>query len=188
MLVLGIGNRIYGDDGVGVCLAYALSRCCHTRDVDVVWVDRPTIGDIALLEGYEAVVILDAIDYSSMSVLGLDSKAAVAVIELDPARLDVNDVIGLVDNADAHTMDPTYIVSLAYSAGLFRGVAYLVAVSVKDTEFGKGLSDEAKANALKALIELEKIVATKHGATLGCDYGCVKSTLDNLCCNPLASL
>jgi hydrogenase maturation protease len=179
---------VYGDDGVGVCLAYTLPRCCRTKGVDVVWVDRPTIGDIALLEGYEVVVIIDAIDYSSMSVFGLGPKAAVAVIELDPARLDVSDVVGLVDSADAHTMDPAYLVSLAYSAGLFEGVAYLVAVSVRDTEFGKGLSEEAKANALKALIELEKIVATKHRATLRCDYGCVKSTLDNLCCNPLASL
>ncbi len=179
---------MYGDDGVGICLAYALSRCCHRAGIDIVWIDRPTIGDTAIFEDYEGVVIIDAIDYNSMKALGLNTNASIILVELDPKRLEEEDIVGLIESADAHTMDPTYMVSLAYSAGLFEGKAYLLAIPVENIEFGYGLSEEVKARAIKALDILEEVTTEKYNATIRCQRDCIKSILDSLCGNPLSPL
>jgi hydrogenase maturation protease len=61
-LVLGIGNTLLGDDGVGISVVRKMRAECNQEDqIDVA---ETNVGGIALLDlitGYEKVVIVDAI-------------------------------------------------------------------------------------------------------------------------------
>jgi hydrogenase maturation protease len=61
-LVLGIGNTLLGDDGVGIYVVRKIGAECNREDsIDV---QETSLGGIALLDliaGYEKVIIVDAI-------------------------------------------------------------------------------------------------------------------------------
>ncbi len=135
-LILGVGNTMYGDDGVGYCVARAMRACFPpTLEVDVEPRQTVSLGDSALLLDRRVAVIIDAgvdIDYIGVYEVG-DSD------EL-PIRLE-----------DSHSVDPIKLVEVASAAG-FRGKVFLVLIPVRDTEFGKGLSRYALKNAVKAAV------------------------------------
>ena len=65
-LVLGIGNPILSDDGVGIHVMRKLQK--HVDDPGVVF-EEAAVGGMALLDmivGYERVVMIDAIQLSDM--------------------------------------------------------------------------------------------------------------------------
>ncbi len=60
-LVLGLGNPILGDDGVGWRVVEAVASCALPSQVEV---DRCSLGGLSLMErmsGYERVILVDAI-------------------------------------------------------------------------------------------------------------------------------
>ena len=60
-IVLGVGNQILGDDGVGVHIANELRK--HVKDPDII-IDEAVTGGMNLLElilGYEKAIIIDAV-------------------------------------------------------------------------------------------------------------------------------
>jgi len=60
-IVLGVGNRILGDDGVGVHVANELRN--HVKNTNVV-IDEATTGGMNLLDliiGYDKAIIIDAV-------------------------------------------------------------------------------------------------------------------------------
>lgn len=64
-LVLGLGNSILTDDGVGLAVAEEVGRRLHAGDVTVA---EASVGGLSLLElvvGYDRVVIIDAIQTGS---------------------------------------------------------------------------------------------------------------------------
>jgi len=64
-LILGLGNPILTDDGVGVYIARAVAQRCSRADVTFA---EASVGGLRLLEviaGYERVIIADAIQTAS---------------------------------------------------------------------------------------------------------------------------
>jgi hydrogenase maturation protease len=67
-LIIGLGNPILGDDGVGWRVAEAVERrlaaeVCPDGQPPLVEIDRMSVGGLALMErivGYERVVLIDA--------------------------------------------------------------------------------------------------------------------------------
>jgi len=60
-IILGVGNRILGDDGVGVHVANELKR--HVKNTDIT-IDEATTGGMNLLDliiGYDKAIIIDAV-------------------------------------------------------------------------------------------------------------------------------
>ena len=60
-LVLGIGNLILGDDGVGVQVAQELSRTIKDENVDVKDVSVDGLNLLELMVGYDRLIVIDAI-------------------------------------------------------------------------------------------------------------------------------
>jgi hydrogenase maturation protease len=63
-LVLGLGNPILGDDGVGWAVASAVEEAVSNLELDVE-VDFASLGGLSLMErtlGYEYVILIDSID------------------------------------------------------------------------------------------------------------------------------
>ena len=60
-LILGVGNKILGDDGVGIYIANEIKKKINNPDIKV---DEAITGGMNLLDlilGYEKVIIIDAV-------------------------------------------------------------------------------------------------------------------------------
>lgn len=60
VLILGLGNPLQGDDGVGCRAIEALERCELPPDVEAMDGGTPGIGLIHLLEGRRRAILIDA--------------------------------------------------------------------------------------------------------------------------------
>jgi len=60
-LVLGIGNSLLGDDGVGVYVAQDLAKKIRDKNVDVKDVSFDGLNLLELIVGYDRLIVIDAI-------------------------------------------------------------------------------------------------------------------------------
>jgi hydrogenase maturation protease len=60
-LVLGLGNPILSDDGVGCYVATALKERIHSPDVDIQEASVAGLDFLDLLTGYDRLILIDAI-------------------------------------------------------------------------------------------------------------------------------
>jgi hydrogenase maturation protease len=63
-LVIGLGNPILGDDGVGLVVAREVESCLDTSEQNVE-VDYLTLGGLSLMErmiGYQRVILIDSLN------------------------------------------------------------------------------------------------------------------------------
>ena len=60
-LVLGIGNTILGDDGVGVSIARELDTKIRNDNVDVLDVNIDGLNLLEIIVGYDKLIVIDAI-------------------------------------------------------------------------------------------------------------------------------
>ncbi len=69
ILVLGLGNELYGDDGVGVHVVRSLKRNLRTKGKNPEWLEKvdfkeSSLSGLALLDviiGYDRLVVIDTI-------------------------------------------------------------------------------------------------------------------------------
>lgn len=105
ILVAGIGNVFLGDDGFGVALADRLARRVLPAGVEVVdYGIRGMDLAFAILEGYDAVVLLDATPRGG-------APGTLYVIEVDP------DQKADITSPGGHGMDPLQVIGLVRSFG-----------------------------------------------------------------------
>lgn len=138
-VVIGLGNPLMGDDGVGLA-ALGRLRAQFCTDPFVTWVDGGTAG-LALLPAFESahrVLLLDAIDSGStpgtrIEIDGPHLPRRLAA-KLSPHQVDVAELLALSDLRDA-------------------GPEALVAFGVQPerVEFGVGLSASV-SSALEELV------------------------------------
>ena len=61
-LILGVGNTVRSDDGVGVHVARGIAHAGAPDDVDVAFAGTSGLGILDMVVGYDRLVIVDAID------------------------------------------------------------------------------------------------------------------------------
>ena len=180
VLVLGVGNTLYGDDGAGYCLVRAVEACGGVEGARLEAVQRLNPGHFSLLEGYDWVVFVDAAVLPDMP-----GDADAGLVELDPSRLSEEEIAEIVMATDPHGMDPVRLLVLGRAAGVYNGKGLLVAVRPRRIEFMEGLSGETvKVLSGKALGYLEEALA-RLGARLRADRGCVARWLSENCRGPV---
>jgi hydrogenase maturation protease len=120
ILVAGIGNVFLGDDGFGVAVA---NRLCRREPAPGVQVSDFGIRGMdlafAMQDGYDAVVLLDAVARG-------EPAGTLYLLEIDPADagLGVDHESGVA--VDAHGMDPARVLALVRSLGGKAPPTYLV--------------------------------------------------------------
>lgn len=139
--VIGCGNPEAGDDALGLIVADGLS----TRLVDVPTVEvlrvGPAVGVLDLLEGVEAVLIVDAVRDAG----GAREPGTVVHIEVGPEGFPVE----LRSSLSSHGLGVAEAVGLAAALGPTPRVEFW-GVEVADVTMGRPLSAPI-ANALPAL-------------------------------------
>lgn len=146
VLVLGIGNELLTDEGVGVLAARRLAERAPPG-VDVL--PAGTLGLQLLTEivGREAVLVLDA-------VMG-EGLAPGDVVALDVEEVPADAAPGL----SVHQLDVTDALRVAELAGAAPVRAVVVGIVPASLEPGVGLSDVVAARLDDLLAEVERVLA-----------------------------
>ncbi|MCX8196432.1 MAG: hydrogenase maturation protease [Acidilobaceae archaeon] len=169
-LIVGVGNPLYGDDGIGSCLATALMKCVPGINGEV----RETLGlwEVGMLHGWGLVVFLDAARISEGPKL----------FKVEPGRLNAQELEEFMRSLDPHSVSPAALVALAAASGQLSGDSYILGIPALSLEPG-GISSATFESALRALEVLERLLR-KYGCELSIDDECVRSELLAAC--PLA--
>jgi hydrogenase maturation protease len=93
-LILGMGNSLLSDDGVGLCVAAELKNRLNQSDITVMETSVAGLSLLDLLVGYDRVIIIDAIQT-------VGGKAG-QIYRLDPGAFDT-----ALHTASAHGIDFT---------------------------------------------------------------------------------
>ena len=97
-IIVGLGNPILTDDGVGVKVAYALEGILPAKDNKDVTITEASVGGLRLMEllvGYDRAIIIDAIISNNGNVPGTFKK-----LTLD----DLKSISPTQHSASAHDM------------------------------------------------------------------------------------
>ncbi|MCU1428319.1 MAG: hupD1 [Actinomycetia bacterium] len=161
VLVAGIGNIFFGDDGFGVEVAGRLATRPRSEAVRVAdFGIRSVHLAYELLDGYDTLVLIDAVPMG-------EAPGTVAVLE---PEIDVV-VAGSEPSVDAHSMDPVTV--LTTLAGLGGSVDRVLVVGCQPgvMDEGIGLSQpvaEAVDRAVDAiedlLIEIRPTAGKERGS------------------------
>jgi hydrogenase maturation protease len=138
-LVAGIGNIFFGDDGFGVEVATRLGIADYgIRGVHLA---------LELLEGYDALVLIDALPMG-------EAPGTVAVFEPDVDSLEPTAVV------EAHSMSPAVVLGLVRSlGGELPSHVVIVGCEPLSVEEGIGLSDPVAAAIDPAAETVRRVVA-----------------------------
>src|SRR5689334_13109199 len=114
ILVAGIGNELFGDDGFGVAVLRALSGkqpALAAPGAELTLLEAGTRGfDLvtALSDGYDAAILIDAAPRG---------RAPGTLYVLEPALATAQATSGLDVPLDPHGLDPVRAMALARAAG-----------------------------------------------------------------------
>jgi hydrogenase maturation protease len=141
VLVLGIGNMLWADEGFGVRAVEALNAACEYPSPDVLLLDGGTLG-LNLLEYVEAsrrVLVFDAIDFGlapgTLKVLRDAEVPRWGARKMSPHQNGFNDILAL---AQLHGRTPDTIAAIGVQP-----------VSLED--FGGSLTEPVRARLAEAV-------------------------------------
>ena len=151
VLVAGIGNVFFGDDGFGVEVAQRL------LDRVEPWPAGVRVGEYGIrglhlafdvLDGYDTLVLVDALPMG-------EAPGTVAVLEVDPSDVVVDGEPGL----DAHSMSPAAVLSLLAGRGGSADRVLVVGCQPATIDGGIGLSDVVQEAVPAAVGTVEGLIA-----------------------------
>lgn len=147
VLIAGVGNIFFGDDGFGVEVARRLSSEHFVPDVHVAdFGIRGVHLAFEIVTGYDVVILIDAIRCGGQ-------PGTLYVIEPDMS--------GLGDVADAHSMELQNVFSFINRLGGTSAKILIVGCEPGDIRDGIGLSDRV-SRAVDETIRLVRNLTRKH--------------------------
>ncbi len=148
IMVAGIGNIFFGDDGFGSEVARRLAAEQLPDGVQVVdYGIRGMHLAYDLLDGYDALVIIDAVPRNGR-------PGDLVVIEVGPDDLGTADF-------DAHGMEPTAVLSSLGALGGQLPPTYVVGCQPADLNEGMGLSPRVAAAVSGAVTLVKELLETR---------------------------
>ncbi len=103
-IVIGLGNPILSDDGVGVKVAYAVEEALSPNIPENLTITEASVGGLRLMEllvGYDRVILIDAImtrnghDYGHIHEMTLDDLREITPTEHSSSSHDTSLVTAL---------------------------------------------------------------------------------------------
>jgi hydrogenase maturation protease len=161
-LVIGLGNPLRGDDGVGVRVAGVLAERVLPRDVEVVDGGTQGLGIVSLMEGRQRVILVDAADMGR-------APGAFVRFNLDDVRL-----MGKDDRLSIHGAGLRDSLLLAQALGTLPDEVTIFGVQPAKLEWESALSPEVEAS-LPALVEAILLEASSQGSASG--GGCLAADI-----------
>ncbi len=139
-LILGLGNPLRGDDGVGVRVAALLNERTLPDEVEVIDGGTQGLGLINLFEGRQRLIIVDAADMN-------EPPGTFRRFTLAEARL-----LGSDQHLSVHAPGLRDVLLLAQALEMLPPEVTILGVQPAQVEWDTGLSRQVQA-ALPALVE-----------------------------------
>ena len=148
-LILGLGNPLRGDDGVGVRVVEALAERALPGEVEVVDGGTGGLGIVNLMEGRQRVILVDAADMG---------RAPGEFVRFTPedARL-----LGDAEHLSIHGAGLRDSLMLAQALGTLPEEIIIFGVQSVELDWKSALSPEVEAS-LPALVEAIVIEVSGH--------------------------
>jgi hydrogenase maturation protease len=141
VMIAGVGNIFLGDDGFGVEVATVLARRRLPAGVEAAdYGIRGVHLAYQLLEGYDALVLVDTVDLR-------EPPGTLGVLEVDPAALDRSAAI------DAHSLDPATVLATLNALGGCLDRVLVLGCQPASVAEGMGLSDRVSEAVERAADE-----------------------------------
>jgi len=151
-VVIGLGNPLRGDDGVGVHLVQALRERTLPAAVEILDGGTQGLGLVTLLEGRRRAILVDAADVGR-------APGQFVRFRLDEARLPGSD-----ERLSVHAAGLSDALRLAEALGVLPEEVIVFGVQPAAIEWDRGLSPEVEG-AMPRLLEavLAEIAAGRAG-------------------------
>lgn len=155
ILVAGMGNLLRGDDGFGVAVARELEERDLPEGVDVAEVGISGMSMAQeLLDGYEAFVLVDAMERGEEAGTLHIERAEVPDLD-DYSKREMGGFV-----ADMHQTDPSRVLVLGEALGVLPEPTLLVGCEPEDTDdLEDSLSAPVEDAVPRAVEQIERIVA-----------------------------
>ncbi|MCV0403708.1 MAG: hydrogenase maturation protease [Chloroflexi bacterium] len=160
ILVAGVGNELMGDDGFGIAAAHRCAQADLGPDVKVVEAGIAGIGLVQdLMDRYEVVIVLDAVDRGSV-------PGTIHVLELTVPEIDTMTAADRWELlTDMHYTIPSRVMILARALGVLPARAYLVGCQPAAMELGEGLSPAVAAGVSEAVTRTRELIEAARRTT-----------------------
>lgn len=167
VLVAGMGNDLCQDDGFGIV---AVRRFMAAGVPEGVRVVEPGSGGISLvhdlMDGYEALIIVDAVDR------GGDPGTIYLLETAVPQFADLTEEEQRAFLGDMHATVPSRVLTLAQALGVLPQVIYIIGCQPMIYELGMGLSAPVERGVTEAVNHLKELTGTLMGdAIMGAAIG-----------------
>jgi hydrogenase maturation protease len=149
ILVLGLGNTVLSDDGVGPAILESLRRQ-HGDESRVEFIDGGTQGLSLLgyLSGQRVLIILDAVQLGK-------PPGAISVLDLPQVQ-----ALGAHRATTAHEGNAGELLAAAAILGDLPEQVYVVGVEPERLTTGIGLSDPVQAAVPEAVAQARRLIET----------------------------
>ena len=146
-LILGIGNPILTDDGVGIRIAQKLKE--EKPYLDTIETSEAGMALLDLIVGYDKLIIVD-------SIITKKGKPG------DLYRLELEDLKPMMNSSSSHSIDIATAIKIGERLGYkLPGSVSIYAVEIKDnTTFGERCTQEVEKripSIAKQIIRKEKL-------------------------------
>ncbi len=155
VLVAGVGNDLLGDDGFGIAVIRRFFEGGVPEGVEVFESGIAGIRMVQeLMDGYEALVIVDATDRG-------EEPGTVCLLEVEvPDTEELTEEGRQEFLADTHLAVPSKALTLARAIDVLPPRVYILGCQPKECELGMGLSEPVERGAAEATRRLRKLCAS----------------------------
>lgn len=153
MLVAGMGNDLRQDDGFGIAVVRRYEKTDVPEGVEVYESGLAGIGLVQeLMDGYEALVIVDATDRG-------EEPGTVFLLEVEvPDTEELTEEDRQEFLADTHLTVPSQALTLARALGILPRKAYILGCQPKECGLGMELSEPVENGIAGAVERLRELV------------------------------
>ena len=159
-LVIGLGNPILTDDGVGVKVAYEVERALASVDREDVTVTEASVGGLRLMEmmiGYDRVILVDALTRCNKNLPGTVHR-----MTLD----DLRNISPTQHSACAH--DTSLVTALELGSQMELPLPQEISIFAIEVENVIDFSEESTPSVTAAIPEVTEAVLAELGLTQVC--------------------
>jgi hydrogenase maturation protease len=146
-LIIGYGNPLRGDDGIGQAAAQALANDAAVKSADVIGCHQLTPELAECIAAVELVVFVDA------------------AVDIPPGIVVVREINGTsaISSGLVHTADPAALLDLARKLYGRSPEAVLVTVGVSSLALSEVLSEAVAAALPEAVATVRRLVSERLG-------------------------
>jgi len=143
--VIGIGNTLRRDDGIGIVVLESLLKFYKQKEIDYLNFGVASFDLLNRLKDYDAALLIDGVDASlaagELKIFKLED------IELNPDR----------PNVSTHELNLKDLFELAKKLKLKTKI-YVAGIQIRDSSYGESLSGTLKNQLERIVKEIRKFI------------------------------